>query len=45
MGDECGVSVVVEVVEEKGANECLSAVAVFERLPLAVPVSFHNSQH
>ena len=32
MGDECVVSVVVVVVvEEKGANECLSAVAVFER--------------
>lgn len=41
MGDECGVSVVVV----KGANECLSVVAVFERLPLAEPLSFHNSQH
>lgn len=44
MGDGCGVSVIV-VVEEKRADEYLSALAVFERVPLAAPLSFHNSQH
>lgn len=42
MSDECGVPV---VFVEKEANESLSAVAVFERLPLAALLSFHNSQH
>lgn len=45
MSDECDISVVVVVVVEKGANESLSAVAVFERLPLAALLSFHNSQY
>lgn len=42
MSDECGVSV---VLVEKEADESLSAVAAFERLPLAALLSFHNSQH
>lgn len=39
------LSMVLVMVVEKGANESLSALAVFERLPLAALLSFHNSRH